>query len=148
MMPDKAAIGPDGGVRDVLCIRAAEKWEVGISCKHNHEALKHSRITKDYDFAQRWLGGQYHVSDSFINRTTELENQLKKYKGQRWNEMIDKDDRIYVPLLDAFKDEFLHQSKIVDDFAARLLKYFIGSKDFYKLIMNARDNVVSVMAFI
>ncbi|MDD4297568.1 MAG: HaeIII family restriction endonuclease, partial [Ruminiclostridium sp.] len=34
--------GIAGDVRDVLCIRQQNQWEIGLSCKHNHFAVKHS----------------------------------------------------------------------------------------------------------
>jgi len=34
--------GQVGDVRDVLCIRKQNEWEIGLSCKHNHHAFKHS----------------------------------------------------------------------------------------------------------
>lgn len=38
------AEGIKGDVRDVLCIRKKNGWEIGLSCKHNHHAVKHSRL--------------------------------------------------------------------------------------------------------
>ena len=34
---DAAAKGADGDVRDVICLRKGTLWEIGFSCKHNHE---------------------------------------------------------------------------------------------------------------
>ena len=45
-----------GDVRDVLIIRRDIKWEIGISVKHNHEALKHSRLSTKLDFGNSWYG--------------------------------------------------------------------------------------------
>lgn len=48
--------GQTGDVRDVLAIRSLQKWEIGISAKNNHRAVKHPRLSNDIDFGQKWLG--------------------------------------------------------------------------------------------
>ena len=48
--------GRAGDVRDVLCIRQQNGWEIGISCKHNHAAVKHSRLSYTIDFGDQWFG--------------------------------------------------------------------------------------------
>ena len=54
IVADKA--GQMGDVRDVLAIRSLQKWEIGVSAKNNHRAVKHSRLSKDIDFGEKWLG--------------------------------------------------------------------------------------------
>ena len=36
--------GIEGDVRDILIIKESIKWEIGLSLKHNHFAVKHSRL--------------------------------------------------------------------------------------------------------
>ncbi len=36
--------GKEGDVRDILIIRRGIEWEIGLSVKHNHFAVKHSRL--------------------------------------------------------------------------------------------------------
>lgn len=48
--------GQSGDVRDVLTIRSLQKWEIGISAKNNHKAVKHSRLSQKIDFGEKWLG--------------------------------------------------------------------------------------------
>ena len=50
------AQGQSGDVRDVLAIRLLQKWEIGISAKNNHRAVKHSRLSSNIDFGGKWLG--------------------------------------------------------------------------------------------
>jgi len=45
-----------GDIRDVLIIRRSIEWEIGVSVKHNHSALKHSRLLHKIDFGNIWLG--------------------------------------------------------------------------------------------
>ena len=58
-----------------------------------------------------------------------------KVKGKLWKEIADKENRVYVPLLNAFKKEFisLNQHSTISE---ELIKYLTGSggKDYYKLI--------------
>ncbi len=42
--------GKSGDVRDVLAIRLLQKWEIGVSAKNNHKAVKHSRLSSNIDF--------------------------------------------------------------------------------------------------
>lgn len=48
--------GKEGDVRDVLIIRRGIEWEIGLSVKHNHFAVKHSRLSKNLDFGKKWYG--------------------------------------------------------------------------------------------
>ena len=57
--------GEIGDVRDIIIIRNAEKWEIGLSIKHNHLAVKHSRLGAKLDFGERWYGIK--CSDDYWN---------------------------------------------------------------------------------
>lgn len=50
--------GKSGDVRDVLAIRLLQKWEIGVSAKNNHHAVKHSRLSANIDFGAKWLDFQ------------------------------------------------------------------------------------------
>ena len=52
--PDRAGI--QGDVRDIVIKRDAIEWEIGLSVKHNHEAVKHSRLSHKLDFGNEWFG--------------------------------------------------------------------------------------------
>jgi hypothetical protein len=45
--------GQCGDVRDVLAIRLLQKWEIGVSAKNNHHAVKHSRLSASIDFGEK-----------------------------------------------------------------------------------------------
>ena len=45
--------GESGDVRDILIIRRNIQWEIGLSIKHNHFAVKHSRLAKTLDFGEK-----------------------------------------------------------------------------------------------
>ena len=54
IQPDAAGIR--GDVRDVICLRKQNGWQIGFSCKHNHHAVKHSRLSDTIDFGKEWMG--------------------------------------------------------------------------------------------
>ena len=58
LQPDNVAT-QNGDIRDVLIIRRSIKWEIGISVKHNHAALKHSRLSQQLDFGKEWMQYPY-----------------------------------------------------------------------------------------
>lgn len=48
--------GKEGDVRDIVISRIDVQWEIGLSIKHNHFAVKHSRLAKSLDFGKKWFG--------------------------------------------------------------------------------------------
>lgn len=40
-------------VRDILIIRCGIEWEIGLSVKHNHFSVKHSRLSRKIDFGDK-----------------------------------------------------------------------------------------------
>ena len=126
------ARGQQGDVRDVVCIRPSEGWELGISCKHNHEALKHPRITKDADFGANWIGVP--VSRKFSEEIYRVLDVVEDWLGTKWSEHPDKLDAVYRPALEAYVSEIARLCHIDESAPPKLVKYFFGSDDFYKLI--------------
>ena len=144
---DAVAQGPDGDVRDVLMIRMTDDWEIGISCKHNHAALKHPRITEAKDFGRDWVG--YACSNEFLDAMTVVIEPLMRYgeNGVKWNTIANKHDLYYVPILQAYLDELVRMCAEHDDVPEKLLSYFFGSHDFYKVIMKESDKTTTIEGF-
>lgn len=146
LQPDTAAT-KNGDVRDVLIIRRSIEWEIGISVKHNHSALKHSRISPHIDFGREWMGVP--CSPKYFENINKVFDELAIAKNQnkRWSELASKEDEVYVPLLNAFMEEFntLQESNNV---TSKLVEYLIGSngKDYYKLIHH-NNHTTTVMPF-
>lgn len=136
------AAGMGGDVRDVLCIRKGKRWEIGLSCKHNHHAVKHSRLSATIDFGQEWFG--HPCSNDYFDRVVPLFEELRRIRddgvqtGEQvlWRDVEDKVDRYYKPVLNAFVDELLRLSKEFPDVPEKLIRYLIGKYDFYKVITN------------
>ncbi|RLZ10260.1 HaeIII family restriction endonuclease [Acinetobacter sp. 2JN-4] len=147
IVADKA--GEAGDVRDVLALRSSQNWEIGISAKNNHRAVKHSRLSNDIDFGQKWLG--LSCTNAYFNKIKPIFDNLAQIKKdskstQRWETLGDYHSSVYIPVLDAFKEELIRLDKenpgVV---AARLVEYLIGNKDFYKVIKG--NNKVEIQSY-
>ena len=81
--------GKLGDVRDVLAIRLLQKWEIGVSAKNNHQAVKHSRLSANIDFGEKWLGSK--SSKEFFSTITPIFKKLEKIRKKskakkKWTE--------------------------------------------------------------
>ena len=127
--------GKDGDVRDVLIIRKGIEWEIGLSVKHNHFAVKHSRLSKGLDFGEKWYGIK--CSDKYWEDIKPIFDYLEdeKAKGSKWRDLPSKEDDVYLPLLNAFKDEIDRQNNVYGkDIPKLMVEYLLGEFDFYKVI--------------
>lgn len=134
--------GIHGDVRDVLCVRD-NTWEIGLSCKHNHEAVKHSRLSDTINFGKDWFGKS--CSDQYFHEISDVFLPLRKIRDDSkangspalWSSMPDKEDRCYVPVLKAFMKELKRlDQEYPREIPEKLIRYLIGTNDFYKVIMN------------
>ena len=147
IVADKA--GQTGDVRDVLAIRSLQKWEIGISAKNNHRAVKHSRLSNDIDFGRKWLG--FPCSVEYFQEIKPVFDNLAKLRTaskatQKWDTLGDYHTSVYVPVLDAFKKELLRlDNENPGIVAENLIKYLIGNQDFYKVIKG--KNKVEIQAY-
>ncbi len=152
---DASAVGSNGDVRDVVCLRKASAWEIGISCKHNHEALRHPRLTESdkkgvpgnvADFGKSWFG--YSCSNEYFQRMTTVMNLVRSKEGQPWKDAFeDKIQEVYVPALEAIKDEIVKLCSEHKDAPQKMLEYFFGSKDFYKVISLDTSKQTKIVVF-
>ncbi len=51
----KDEFGIKGDVRDIVIGRKNLNWEIGLSIKHNHDAIKRSRLSHKIDFGKEWF---------------------------------------------------------------------------------------------
>lgn len=129
--------GQTGDVRDVLVIRSLQKWEIGISAKNNHRAVKHSRLSMNIDFGEKWLG--IPCSQNYFKEIQSvfemLENLKKQDKSTKWTSINNMHEVVYLPILNAFRKELLRLDKENPNIVAEnLVQYLIGNQDFYKVI--------------
>lgn len=139
--------GIEGDVRDILIIRKDIQWEIGLSIKHNHFAVKHSRIAERLDFGKKWFN--IPCSNKYWQEITPVFNYLKeeKSKSKNWNDLNNKYDDVYVPLLKAFINE-IQQSNFLDkNVPKKMVEYLLGEFDFYKVISIDRKNITQIQTY-
>ena len=135
-------------MRDIFCIRRQNEWEIGLSCKHNHAAVKHSRLSRTIDFGELWFG--IPCSESYFIEINPLFDELEELReqGELWRNISNKEERFYVQLLEVFIRELerLNQNNqgVIPE---RLLHYLLGRNDFYKIITIDNRRVTQVQAF-
>jgi len=142
------ALGIVGDVRDVLCIRKQNQWEIGLSCKHNHHALKHSRLSSTIDFGSEWF--DIPCSPEYFATVKPIFNELRVIRDTSgntalWIDIANKNERYYITILNAFINEIKKlDCKNPNTIPQRLIQYLIGKKDFYKVITDDRRRVTRV----
>lgn len=142
------AKGIAGDVRDVVCVRKQNDWEIGFSCKHNHTAVKHSRLSNTIDFGALWFLKS--CSKEYFQEIEPIFTMLKEEKtlDKKWSEIKQKENIVYVPLLDAFVKELKRLDKqYPEEIPAQLIRYLLGRNDFYKVITNDSRKTTTIQAY-
>ena len=145
IQPDKKGIA--GDVRDILITRKGAKWEIGFSLKHNHFAVKHSRLSPTIDFGEKWYG--HPCSDQYFQDILPLFRKLRllKTENKNWEDIPNKAEVVYKPLLQAFLDELSRGYEQNKDIPAKLVEYLLGEYDFYKVISIENQKITQLQAF-
>jgi len=144
--------GASGDVRDILL--NFNKKTLGISCKNNHEAMKHSRLSATVDFVKKW--GLHHdgCSQSYWNTVKPLFDELRDIQKQSqkqflWDNLPNKPERFYWPILNAWCSEIQRLRENFDaekSLCQALVAYLVGKYDFYKVICSS-DKTVNLQAW-
>ena len=150
IQPDSAGI--KGDVRDVVCLRKQNGWEIGFSCKHNHHAVKHSRLSDTIDFGKEWLG--IPCSEEYFDTVVPIFTELRKLrddskeagKPMLWEDLDNKAEKYYKPILEAFMKELNNIYEEHKETPAGLIRYLLGRNDFYKVITNDKSRITRVEA--
>ena len=98
-------------------------------------ADKHSRLSKGLDFGEKWYGIK--CSDKYWKDIKPIFDYLEdeKAKGSKWRDLPSKEDDVYLPLLNAFKNEIDRQNNVYGkDIPKLMVEYLLGEFDFYKVI--------------
>ena len=140
------ASGQKGDVRDVVISDSTRS--LGISCKNNHRAFKHSRLSASIDFVKKWNLNQAGASESYWTEVLPIFQELRKMKilsngTASWNELPSKLSTVYSPILSAFENEI---SRLVaasegDEtvLTRNFIDYVVGKQDFYKFILTSEN---------
>ena len=139
--------GVKGDVRDIVIKRKDIEWEVGLSIKHNHDAVKHSRLSHKLDFGNEWF--DMPCSDEYWDAVRPIFDKLKKEKenGKKWSEIEDKSQNVYIPLLQAFIDEVNRANKEDNTMPRKMIEYLIGVEDYYKVVSKDGKRLTMVHTF-
>ncbi|GAA9484721.1 hypothetical protein HpHA297_07310 [Helicobacter pylori] len=142
----KDKLGEIGDIRDILIY--FDRFCIGLSIKHNHDALKHSRLSKNLDFGEKWLG--VGVSQNYKDTIKPLFERLEnaKKEGMLWRDFLNKEQEIYAPLLQAFKKEVLRiDENKKNKVPQKMVEYLLGKYDFYKAILLEREQKTKLEAY-
>lgn len=139
--------GKKGDVRDIVIMRGNIDWEIGLSLKHNHFAVKHSRLSKKLDFGEKWY--DIPCSEEYWKKVKPIFDFLEEEKEKKtlWKEIVNKNEEVYFPLLEAFKTEILDQNRKNIKLLENMLKYLLGKFDFYKVISIDNEKVTRVQSY-
>lgn len=140
--------GQAGDVRDVLMIRKGHDWEIGVSVKHNHDAVKHSRLSDTLDFGEKWFG--IPCSKEYFGTIQPIFDRLRELKKQHieWKAMGDKVETVYLPILNAFKSELIKlDTENPGEVPKKLIPYLLGTNDFYKIISNTSQKNTKIETY-
>ena len=138
--------GEVADVRDIILKQENIVWEIGFSVKHNHLAVKHSRLAKNLDFGKKWYG--IACSQNYWDAIRPVFNYLEdeKHKGTLFQNLLEKDS-LYCTVLMAFIDEINLQLQKNNMATTRLIQYLLSKYDFYKVISHDAIRVTTVQAF-
>lgn len=139
--------GKKADVRDIIIDRKDIVWEIGLSIKHNHMAVKHSRIAKTLDFGKKWY--DINCSEEYWNAVKPTFDFLEaeKAKGTYFRDLKSKEDDVYVPLLKAFMQEVNKQVENNADVPRKLVEYLLSKYDFYKVISIDNKRITTIQSF-
>ncbi len=139
--------GQLGDVRDIVAKDTSIKWEIGFSLKHNHFAVKHSRLSHKLDFGYEWY--QVACDRSYWTAVDPIFNNLKKMKSSKtiWSLVPNKVDNVYKPLLFAFMEEIKRAVNVNGNVPKRMVEYLLGKYDFWKMIGIDKQRKTDLVAF-
>lgn len=139
--------GEDADVRDIIIERKDIVWEIGLSIKHNHLAVKHSRLAKHLDFGQKWY--DVPCSSTYWNDIKGVFEYLDKEqaKGTYFRDLPAKEDDVYMPLLKAFLSEVKRAIQIDSKVPRKMVEYLLSKYDFYKVISLDERRITTIQSF-
>mgnify|MGYP004577174107 FL=1 len=143
----KDEAGKAGDVRDIIIARSTMQWEIGLSIKHNHFAVKHSRLSPTIDFANKWFG--YECSKEYWDAVKPVFDYLAECKrsNMKFNDLSDKEHDVYEPIVTAFIEEVKKQSALHSDVPQKMVEYLLSKFDFYKVISIDAQRLTQIQAY-
>lgn len=143
----KDEAGENGDVRDIVVHINDIDWEIGLSIKHNHDAVKHSRLSHVLDFGKEWYGVPCsHDYWNDINQVFEL-LKCEKDRGTAWADLDKKEETVYVPLLQAFLNEVARAYRENPNIVVKMFEYLVGVKDYHKIVSHDSKKMTLIHTF-
>jgi hypothetical protein len=142
---NSSSTGAKGDVRDVLVSHKSTNWEIGISSKHNHNAVKHQRLSPTINFGRKWF--QVDTPAFYYEELRELWGYLREQQrlATPWSAL--NKSQIYQDVLSSFIRALETMSRENYDVAPRFMEYLLGRHDFYKIIVLPNEKQTVVRAF-
>ncbi|MBQ9792992.1 MAG: HaeIII family restriction endonuclease [Clostridia bacterium] len=139
--------GKEGDVRDILISRKDVCWEIGLSIKHNHFAVKHSRIGRNLDFGKKWF--EVPCSETYWNNIKPVFNYLSEQilQNKNWSDLPSKNTDVYIPLLNAFMNEIKESTNKNPIVPQKMVEYLLGEFDFYKVISIDSRRITQIQSY-
>lgn len=139
--------GVEADVRDIIIERKDIVWEIGLSIKHNHADAKHSRVSHTHKWAKNWYGVA--CSEEYKQETKKVFDYLKQAKKEKvlFDNIPQKDDVIYVPLLRAIAEEIQRQVANDESIPRKIVEYLLSKYDFYKVISIDQKRLTTIQSF-
>ena len=143
----KDEAGENGDVRDIVIHRDDIDWEIGLSIKHNHDAVKHSRLSHVLDFGKEWYGVP--CSHDYWNDINPVFELLKCEKDRKtaWADLDKKEETVYVPLLQAFLNEVTRAYRENPNIVVKMFEYLVGVKDYHKIVSHDSKKMTLIHTF-
>ena len=143
----KDEAGMQGDVRDIVVSRDNIKWEIGLSIKHNHNAIKHSRLSRTIDFGQKWFN--IPCSKEYWDDVNPIFDFLEsdEISNLNWSELENKEDDVYYPLLKAFMNEIIRAYSSNKNMPRNMIEYLIGTNDYYKVVSHDSKKLTLIHTF-
>lgn len=134
-----------GDVRDIVVANDEIKWQIGFSLKHNHFAVKHSRLSPQINLGAKWYA--IPCGNKYFSAILPIFERLLVLKGKNWSEIKDKQESVYRPLLCAFRDEILRSYAKNPKMLKSFIFYLLGKFDFYKVISIDNEKITRFESF-
>lgn len=146
------AAGQGGDVRDLILL--SNDCTLGFSCKNNHSALKHSRLSGTINFVSDWRIDEEGCSREYFDAVGPIFERLKIIRDASngdalWRERDDIYESFYQPVLDAFQSELRRclTGESAEIRCGSLHKYLVGTVDFYKVMNRHSDGIVEIQGW-
>lgn len=119
--------GIEADVRDIIIRRDSSSWEIGLSIKHNHTAVKHSRLSRNRDFGLAWYGVS--CSELYWTEVKPVFDYLESLQREEkyFRELPDKEGVVYETILQAFKEEIKRAIDLDKRVPQKLVAYLLSN---------------------